>query len=50
MRQAALELDLGTEEILQAAKAGTGQPENIVRSWFNPQADMYFSAEEAVKA
>jgi len=48
MRKAAIELDLATEDITQGMMERTGQPESVVRSWFNPTEDKYFTAEQAV--
>jgi ATP-dependent protease ClpP protease subunit len=39
LRKAALELDPATGQILDAVQPRTGQPENIVRSWLNPEKD-----------
>jgi hypothetical protein len=29
--------------------ARTNQPERVARSWFNPELDVHFTGEEAVK-
>jgi len=50
MRKAAIQLDLPTEDITQAMMERTGQPESVVRSWFNPEKDMCFTAKQAVAA
>jgi phytoene dehydrogenase-like protein len=48
MRKTALDLDLATEQIMEAVKARTGEPDSVVKSWFSPTEDKYFTADEAV--
>ena len=49
LRKVALELDKATEQILESVMARTRKSESEVRSWFDPKADKFFSAGEAVK-
>jgi ATP-dependent protease ClpP protease subunit len=48
MRKTALELDAATEQVMQAVQNRTGKTADEVRSWFNPEKDVYFTAEQAV--
>ena len=50
MRKMATELDLATETVLEAVQAGIEKPADEIRSWFNPRADRFFLASEAVEA
>jgi ATP-dependent protease ClpP protease subunit len=48
LRKTALELDAATEQVMQAVQNRTGKTADEIRSWFNPERDMYFTAEQAV--
>ena len=41
-------LDQATEAVLEAVQARTGKTADEIRSWFNPEKDKMFTAQEAV--
>jgi ATP-dependent protease ClpP protease subunit len=48
MRTMATALDQATEAVLEAVQARTGKTADEIRSWFNPEKDKMFTAQEAV--